>query len=105
MTDPTKIRNQPALTTSTGAIWLIVGGIFALISIGVLVPLVTRQPAGLAMGGIVAIVVLYLAMAVIRLRVQRLRLRLGLLATCMLVMAAVALASVLIISTIEWNLV
>jgi len=103
--DPTRIRNQPALSTSSGAIWLIVGGLFAIISIVVLVPLVTRQPAGLAMGGIVAIVLLYLAMVLVRFRVGALRRRLGWLAACMLAMAVVAMASVLIISTVEWNIV
>ncbi|TBN56644.1 hypothetical protein EYE40_04100 [Glaciihabitans arcticus] len=105
MTDPTKIRNQPALTSSSGAVWLIVGGLFAVISIVVLIPLVMRQPAGLAMGGIVAVVVLYLAMVVIRLRVRPLRRRLGLLAICMLTMAAIGLACTLIVSAVEWNLV
>lgn len=103
--DPTRLRNQPSLVTSNGAIWLIVGGLFAAIAIVVLATLVMRQPAGLAMGAIVAIVVLYIGMALTRFLVAPGRLRLGLLAALMLAMATVALATVIIVATVEWNVV
>jgi len=102
--DPTLIRNQPSLTTSSGLIWLVVGGLFAAISIVVLAFLVDLQPAGLALGGIIATVVLYLAMIVVRLVVARPKLRLGLLATAMLLMAAITLVCTLVISIDTWNL-
>lgn len=103
MSDPTQIRNQPSLTTSSGRIWLVTGGLFALISIVVLGSIVTLRPTGLALGGIVAIIALYLVMVSIRFGVERPRLRLGLLAACMLVMAAIALACTIIVSVVEWG--
>jgi len=103
--DPTRLRNQPALVSSNGAIWLVVGGLFAAIAIIVLATLVMRQPAGLAMGAIVAVVVLYIGMALVRFLGAPGRLRLGLLAALMLAMAAVALATVIIVASVEWNAV
>jgi hypothetical protein len=102
--DPTLIRNQPSLTTSSGLIWLVVGGLFAAISIVVLAFLVDLQPVGLALGGIVATVALYLSMILVRLFVARPQLRLGLLATAMLLMAAISLVCTLVISIDTWNL-
>ena len=98
--DPTRIREQPALTTSSGAIWLIVGALFAVIAIGVLLALATRVPAGPAIGAAVAVAVLYLGMVVVRLAVPayRRRLRLGLMAVLMLTMAAVSLGTVLVLA-------
>ena len=102
--DPTLIRNQPSLTTSSGLIWLVVGGLFAAISIVVLSFLVGLEPAGLALGGIIGTAVLFLSMIVVRLLVVRQRLRLGLLATAMLLMAAITLGCTLVISIDTWNL-
>ena len=103
MSDPTQIRNQPSLTTSSGRVWLVTGGLMALIAIVVLSTLVTLRPSGLALGAIVTIVALYLVMISIRFGVQRPRLRLGLLAACMLVMAVIALACTIIVSAVEWG--
>ena len=102
--DPTLIRNQPSLTTSTGLIWLVVGGLFAAISIVVLAFLLDLQPAGLALGGIIVTVALYLAMILVRVLVSRPRVRLGLLATVMLLMAAISFGCTLLISIDTWNL-
>jgi hypothetical protein len=102
--DPTLIRNQPSLTTSTGLIWLVVGGLFAAISIVVLAFLIGLEPVGLALGGIIATLALYLVMIAVRLLVVRPRLRLGLLATAMLLMAAITLICTLVISIDTWNL-
>ncbi|HEV7956100.1 MAG TPA: hypothetical protein VGP10_02965, partial [Marisediminicola sp.] len=50
--DPTKIRNQPALTTSTGLGWLIVGGLLAATGIAILVPMLDLALPSVAMTGI-----------------------------------------------------
>lgn len=96
--DPTQIREQPALTTSTGTIWLIVGGLFAAISLGVLVPM-TFLPAGagIAIAAALAVAVLYGAMVVARL-VTAGRRRLQLMAVTMILMAAVALVAVWLVA-------
>lgn len=104
MSDPTQIRNQPALTTSSGRIWLVVGGLFAAICVGVLAALLPLRPPGVALVGLIVIVLLYAAMVVARFVVARQRLKLALLAACMIAMAIIALACVLIVSAAEWNM-
>ncbi|MGV8968874.1 MAG: hypothetical protein ACOH1J_00340 [Microbacteriaceae bacterium] len=101
--DPTLVRNQPALTTSHGSSWLIVGGLFAAIACGVLAFLLPLQPAGLALGSLIVIALLYLAMIVVRFRVTQQR-RLPWLAALMLSMAVVAVASTILVSVAEWQL-
>jgi hypothetical protein len=92
------VRAQPALTSSSGAIWLIVGGLFVLLSGIVLVLLLPLPPHGVALGALIAILVLYAAMVVVRLTVRRRRRMLGSLAVLMLAIAAVALGAVLIVA-------
>lgn len=87
--DPTLVRNQPALTTSTGKEWLIVGGLFAAIAIAVLVVLESYVAA-------IVVGALYLAMIATQLKAPKHKLRL--LAAEMLLMAAVALGAVLIVA-------
>ena len=43
--DPTRLRDQPALTSSHGRSWLILGGLLTLISLGVLVPMAAMNMA------------------------------------------------------------
>lgn len=94
--DPTWIRNQPSLTTSSGTIWLVVGGLFAAIAFALLVAMGSLHPLGYWAAAIVAL--LYAGMLVVRAWVGRQRLRLGLLAALMLTIAAVALGAVLFIA-------
>ena len=96
--DPTRIRNQPALTTSNGRIWLIVGGLFAAISLAVLVPMTALEPRGVALTAAIIDVVLYLGMLAARLFVRPGRLRLGLMAVAMLAIAAVSLVAVYVVA-------
>ena len=96
--DPTRIRNQPALTTSTGRIWLIVGGLFTAISLGVLIPMTALEPSGVALVATVIDVVLYLVIVAARLFIGPGRRRLGVMAIALLVIAAVSLAAVLIVA-------
>ena len=96
--DPTQMRNQPALTTSTGRIWLIVGGLFTAISLAVLIPMTALSPKGVALVAAIADVVLYIGMIVARLAVPPGRLRLGLMAGAMIAIAAVSLVAALIVA-------
>lgn len=96
--DPTLVRNQSALTTSTGTIWLVVGGLFAAISLAVLIPMTALQPQGVALVAAIIVGALYLGMLVVRAAVRPGRLRLGLLAAGMLAIAAVALVAVIIVA-------
>jgi hypothetical protein len=101
--DPTRIREQPSLTTSSGAIWLVVGGLFTSISLGVLIPMTALEPPGVALAAAVAIGLLYFAMVVARVTVPAGRRRLGMLATGMLLIAGVALAAAMIVAAASWN--
>lgn len=96
--DPTRQRDQPALTTSTGLVWLVVGGIFVAISLAVLVPMATLPQGGVAIAAAVVIALLYAGMVVARLALPPGRRRLGLMATGMLLIAAVALVGTLIVA-------
>ena len=98
MTDPTRLRDQPALTQSSGLIWLVVGGIFAVIAVGVLVVLVPLPPPGVALVSAIVVVALYAGMWLVRFMVQPGRRRLGWMAGLMLGIAAVSLAATLIVA-------
>ena len=96
--DPTRIRNQPALTVSSGRIWLIVGGLFTAIALAVLIPMTALAPQGLALIAVIAIATLYLGMIVARLAVPSGRRRLGVMAVLLLAIAAVALGTTLVVA-------
>jgi hypothetical protein len=103
--DPTSIREQPSLTTSSGRIWLIVGGLFTVIALAVLIPLAVAgfPPRGVALAGAIAAGTLYLGMIVVRLTVPAGRLRLGLLAGGLLAIATLSLAAVVIVAAGAWS--
>jgi hypothetical protein len=104
-TDPTRVREQPALTTSTGAIWLIVGGLFAVVSLGVLLPMATLPGGTVAVVAAIIVAALYLGMVIVRLAVPPGRRRLSVLAIAMLTIAVVALGAVLIVAGLSWSAV
>lgn len=96
--DPTLMRNQAALTTSSGRSWLVLGGILAAVSVGTLAFFVDAEPAGVALYGIATVVVLYAGMVGARLAVPRGVKRLRLLAVLMILIAAVGLGCVLVLA-------
>ncbi|MHA7985261.1 hypothetical protein ACX9R5_05570 [Rathayibacter sp. CAU 1779] len=69
-TDPTLVRNQPALRSSSGRIWLVVGGILAVICAAVLL-LQVGNSVPLAVVGAIVVALLYAAMVVVRLRLPQ----------------------------------
>ncbi len=92
------MRNQPALRTSSGAIWIVVGALFVAVS---LVPLVLIAGTGgtsavIAVTTIVVLVALLTALVVARITVRDQILRLRLLAGCLLTIAGVALIGMLL---------
>jgi hypothetical protein len=91
--DPSRIGLQPALTTSTGRSWLIVGGLFTVIALAVLLPMTWMPPAGVGLGASITVAVLYLAMVVVRLIVGPGPQRLRLLAGGLIAIALVSLVS------------
>jgi hypothetical protein len=101
--DPTLMRNQPSLTTSTGRIWLILGGLLTLISAVVLAFELPLEPAGVALFGLVSVLVLYAAMVVVRLTTGPGRLRLGLMAALMIAIAVIGLGSVIAVAYASYS--
>jgi len=63
--DPTMVRNQPALRTSSGRVWLITGAILGAICAAVLL-LQLRNSVTLAVLGAVVVAVLYLGIVLVR---------------------------------------
>ena len=104
-TDPTLVRNQPALTSSSGLAWLIVGGLLAVTGIAVLAPLIGLGPPGVPVGGIALLAAIYLVMVVVRFTTVGGRFRLAIMATCMIAIAVVGLVAVGIITADEWSVV
>ncbi|MFT4285893.1 MAG: hypothetical protein QM598_13765 [Protaetiibacter sp.] len=98
--DPARMRDQPALTTSHGRSWLILGGLLTLVALGVLVPMAVLRmpPGGVAGTAAVVVAVLYLCMIIVRFATPPSRLRLALLAVDMLAIAFVALLAVLLVA-------
>jgi len=71
-----KVTKQPALTTASGSIWLLVAGIIAVICLVLLWLMRDLNPPGAATIGIVTIIVMYLVMVAIRYGVAAPRVRL-----------------------------
>ena len=51
MYNSANLTDQPSLTTSSGKIWLIAGGLLAFISCAVLFPMMWLEPPGVALVG------------------------------------------------------
>lgn len=106
--DPTKMINQPALRSSTGRVWLIMGGLFA---VAVLVPFVlmivnlTGRTRGIAIATSTLVVTLYLFMVVAKFAIEKGTTRLRVMGACMLAMAAFAFIGALVASWSEWSAV
>jgi hypothetical protein len=101
--DPTLMRNQASLTTSSGRIWLILGGLLTLISAVVLAFELPLEPPGVALFGLVCVLVLYAAMVVVRLAVGPGRVRLGLMAALMIAIAVIGLGCVIAVAYASYS--
>ena len=101
----TRVRDQPALTTSSGRSWLLLGGLLALIALGVLVPMLPLEPAGLALVGICVIVACYAGMVVTKINARPGRVMLGLMAAFMIAIAVVGLLCVGIVAAHQGSVV
>lgn len=93
--DETRVTEQPALTTSTGREWLILGALLAAVSLAVLLPL-SGMHVDLPLGGAGLVLLLLIGMGVVRAAIPRRRARLFTLAVLFGLMAVVSLASVLV---------
>jgi len=103
--DPTRVRNQPALQSSTGLIWLVVGAIFVVVCLVPFLGLAVmgRPAATAAVVAAVLTVAAYAAMVVVRLTVSPGPRRLQRMAICFIAMAAVALVGMIVCVLIQWS--
>ena len=102
VSDPNRVRSQPALTTSTGLIWLLLGTLLAVLCVAVLFALVGLAPAT-AWTGIVLVAALYLALIVLRFAVPQGPRRLTALASIFGAIALVTLVCVILITGAAWG--
>lgn len=98
-----RVRDQPALTTSSGRAWIVIGGLLTLVSLAVLIPMLLLRPPGAAGVGIVLVVFLYVAMLV-AMRITPGSPRLLTLAVLMIAIAVVALGTVIVVAIAEWDM-
>jgi threonine/homoserine/homoserine lactone efflux protein len=95
-TDPTRVRDQPAIRSGRRRAWLVPAGLLAGITIGLLVAALGLEMR-IAAVGIVATAVLYAAMLAVAVAVRPVRSRNVALAWLMILMAVVALGSLLLL--------
>jgi len=91
--DPTRMANQPALTTSSGAVWIVVGALFVLASAYPLSALLVFEPGAafpLAVATAATTIVLYVLILLAPLFLPRGRRRLRVMAGFFIAMVALA---------------
>ncbi|SDS78655.1 hypothetical protein SAMN04489751_2866 [Brevibacterium sandarakinum] len=95
--DPTKIRDQPALRSSSGTVWIVSGGLFllviAIVLAWVIVSRGTAAPLAIATGA--AVLALYVVLLVVRFAVRPGKMRLRIMAAAMIGMALIAVVGLL----------
>jgi hypothetical protein len=96
--DPTLMRNQPALTSTEGTVWIVAGSVTAGLVGAMMLTLWWRLDAAVALIGALTTVVLLLLMIVVRYVVRARRPRLVTLATLFWVMVLTDLALVLAVA-------
>ncbi|SJN36287.1 hypothetical protein FM104_09165 [Microbacterium esteraromaticum] len=102
--DPTRMANQPALTTSSGTIWIVMGAVFVLISAYPLSALlVFERGAAFPAAVVTAIVtvVLYVLVVIMRFTVPQGRRRLQLMAGFFIAMVALTIVGLLICAAMQ----
>lgn len=96
--DPTLVRNQSALTTSEGTVWIAAASVASVLIGGMLLALWWRLDAPLALAGALATAVILLAMIIARYAVRARRARLVTLAALFWLMVLADLAIVLVVA-------
>ncbi len=101
--DPTLVRNQPALRTSHGTIWVVVGALFTAVSL-IPIVLIAREAgpaAPVAIGTGTVVVLLFLALLVVRFAVPPGVRRLRVMAVLLLSIAVIALGGMILCVALE----
>jgi bacteriorhodopsin len=101
--DSQKVFDQRSLTTSSGSIWLVVGGALTLLCGAFLFAMQWLRPPGVGFVGFVLVLALYSTMVVIRFTVRPKRPRLALLAILTLLIVIAFFVCGGIVTATEWN--
>jgi hypothetical protein len=102
MDDSNRMRDQPALTTTRGDAWVVIGGITAALLVGMYALLGTVQPV-IAWGTAATVLLVYAAMVIVRTRGTAGRRRLRSLAALYGAMVALSLVAVLVLVGVAWT--
>ena len=94
--DETRVRNQPALTSTAGTTWLVMAGVSAALLGTMLLMIDGLQPVGFS--AVIIMGVLVVSMVLVRMWVARGRVRLVSLAALYVTLIAVALLATLILA-------
>src|SRR5690606_22697238 len=97
--DPTRMANQPALTTSSGTIWIVMGALFVLVSAYPLSALLVFERGAafpMAVTTAAVIVAFYILILITRFAAPQGRRRLQLMAGFFIAMVALAIVGLLI---------
>jgi len=102
--DPTMVTDQPALRTSSGAIWIIVAALFTAVSLVPLIAIVADGSSAAPVALVTASLLVsgLVALVIVRLTVTERSPRLRALAGCFLGMTLVTLIGLLICVAIVW---
>ncbi|GAA3342991.1 hypothetical protein GCM10017714_33750 [Curtobacterium pusillum] len=98
--DPELVRNQPALRTSNGGVWLAWGAVTVVV-VGVVMGFMAALEPGIGWAALVVVVALFLAMVVVRFTVGPLRPRLATMAVLDVLIVLVGLVSVIAVLVAE----
>jgi len=100
MTDSSRMRDQPELTTASGTTWLVVGAISAVLIAGMMLALWAQLGDVRTIGSAAITGVLLLAMVLVRTTVRARRPRLRLLAALFGSMVFAGLIAVLLVAAV-----
>jgi hypothetical protein len=103
VSDSQKVFDQRSLTTSSGSIWLVVGGALTLLCGAFLFAMQWLRPPGVGLIGFILVLAFYAAMLVIRFAVRPRRPRLAMLAILTLLIAIAFFVCGGIVTATEWN--
>jgi bacteriorhodopsin len=103
VSDSQRVFDQRSLTTSSGSIWLVVGGAMTLLCGSFLFAMQWLRPPGVGFVGFVLVLALYAAMVVIRFTVRPKRPRLAVLAILTLLIVIAFFVCGGIVTATEWN--
>ena len=104
--DPTRMANQPALTTSSGSVWIVTGALFILAAAYPLSALLVFEPGSafpVALATAIVMSVMYVLLVITRFAAPAGRRRLQLMAVFFIAMVALVVVGLLVCAAMQWS--